>query len=42
MAAPTVKLSSGYSMPVVGLGTYDNFKVDFPVLISAPSLCFET
>ena len=31
MASPTVKLSSGYTMPVVGLGTFDDFKVCFPL-----------
>ena len=29
MANPTVKLSSGYTMPVVGLGTFDDLKVCF-------------
>lgn len=27
MASPTVKLNSGYDMPIVGLGTYDDLKV---------------
>ena len=31
MASPAVKLSSGYSMPVVGLGTYDDLKVCCPL-----------
>ena len=31
MTNPTVKLSSGYAMPVVGLGTFDGFEVCFPL-----------